>query len=82
MEEQKGNKHENHEILNLLGYGLAKFNDAFVKKGNAYIHRKYLIDSLFGNENHKIQEFFVDGYDFKIDIMKTNLYIEFNVETE
>ncbi len=88
------NKHENYEILNLIGYGLAKFNDLFVhkfgfrtktsfyaamvdlgiaetegiiknrqdlfdpffdngrkgwwQKGNAYIHRKHLIDSLFG----------------------------------
>lgn len=93
----KGNKHENYEILNLLGYGLAKFNNDFIKqfgfktktsffeyfvelgivetgsvvknrmdlfdpffennrkgwwqKGNTYIHRKLLIDSLFGNEN-------------------------------
>ena len=93
----KGNKHENYEILNLLGYGLAKFGNEFIKqfgfktklsffeyfveigivetgsvvknrmdlfdpffdnnrkgwwqKGNAYIHRKLLIDSLFGNEN-------------------------------
>lgn len=90
-------KHKNYEILNLLGYGLAKFNNDFIKqfgfktkasffeyfvdlkivetgsvvknrmdlfdpffpnkrkgwwqKGNAYIHRKLLIDSLFGNEN-------------------------------
>ncbi len=96
----KGNKHENYEILNLIGYGLSKFNDDFVKefgfntktsfygycvnigiaetvgtvknrmdlfdhffpnngrkgwwqKGDAYIHRKYLIDSLFGNEDVK-----------------------------
>lgn len=93
----KRNKHENYEILNLLGYGLAKFDSEFVKqfefktklsffeyfveigivetgsvvknrmdlfdpffensrkgwwqKGNAYIHRKLLIDSLFGSEN-------------------------------
>ena len=93
----KGNKHENYELLNLLGYGLAKFDNDFVKqfgfntkssffeyfveigivetgsvvknrmdlfdpffensrkgcwqKGDAYIHRKLLIDSLFGNEN-------------------------------
>ena len=93
----KGNKHENYEILNLLGYGLAKFDNDFIKqfefrtktsffeyfvkigivetgsvvknrmdlfdpffennrkgwwqKGDAYIHRKLLIDSLFGNEN-------------------------------
>jgi hypothetical protein len=89
------NRHENYEILNLIGYGLAKFDMDFVKefgfktktafyqhivelkiaettgtvknrqdlfdpffdsgrkgwwqKGNAYIHRKILIDSLFGN---------------------------------
>ncbi len=88
-------KHENYEILNLIGYGLAKFNMVFVKyfgfktktafyeyivrqgiaesvgtvknrqdlfdpffdnkrkgwwqKGNAYIHRKVFIDSLFGS---------------------------------
>lgn len=93
----KSNKHENYEILNLLGYGLAKFDNEFIKqfgfktklsffeyfveigmvetasvvknrmdlfdpffdnnrkgwwqKGNAYIHRKLLIDSLFGKEN-------------------------------
>lgn len=93
----KSNKHENYEILNLLGYGLAKFDNSFIKefgfstknsffeyfvelgivetgsvvknrmdlfdpffensrkgwwqKGNAYIHRKLLIDSLFGEEN-------------------------------
>ena len=98
--EQKGTKHENYEILNLLGYGLSKFDNAFIKefgfntktnffnyfveigivetgsvvknrmdlfdpffkdngrkgwwqKGNAYIRRKHLIDSLFGNENVK-----------------------------
>ncbi|MCU0467566.1 MAG: DUF3883 domain-containing protein [Arcicella sp.] len=94
----QGAKHENYEILNLIGYGLSKFNDEFIKefgfktktafynycvaneiadsigtvknrmdlfdpffpqsgrkgwwqKGDAYIHRKILIDSLFGNEN-------------------------------
>lgn len=90
-------KHENYEILNLIGYGLAKFGNVFVKefgfktktdfynflinkniaetsgtiknrqdlfdqffdngrkgwwqKGDAYIHRKLLLDSLYGNEN-------------------------------
>lgn len=91
-------RHKNYEILNLIGYGLAKFNDEFIKhfgcssknnfyqfcvdnkiattvgtvknrmdlfdhffpnngrkgwwqKGNAYIHRKILIDNLFGNES-------------------------------
>lgn len=90
-------KHENYEVLNLLGYGLAKFDNAFIhqfgfktksaffdyfvklgvvetgsvvknrmdlfdpffpnprkgwwQKGDAYIHRKILIDSLFGDEN-------------------------------
>ena len=94
------NKHKNYEILNLLGYGLSKFNDNFIRefgfstktafydfciknkiaetvgtvknrmdlfdhffpengrrgwwqKGDAYIHRKILIDSLFGNEDVK-----------------------------
>ncbi|MBN4070304.1 DUF3883 domain-containing protein [Olleya sp. AH-315-F22] len=116
------NKHENYEILNLLGYGLSEFNNNFIKefgfttktsfykffvknniaetigtvknrmdlfdhffpnngrmgwwqKGDAYIHRKLLIDSLFGNENvkgyadivklflkekHKLKEIYVD----------------------
>lgn len=120
--EQKGNKHENYEILNLLGYGLSKFDKEFIKefgfttktnffnyfvetgivetasvvknrmdlfdpffpnngrkgwwqKGDAYIHRKYLIDNLFGNagvkeysdivklylkENYKITELLVE----------------------
>lgn len=90
-------KHENYEVLNLIGYGLAKFGNIFVKefgfshktqfyqfliskkvsetvgtiknrqdlfdqffdngrkgwwqKGDAYIHRKLLIDSLYGSEN-------------------------------
>lgn len=88
------NKHPNYEILNLIGYGLAKYNSQFIsafdcsskiqfytlmvkygiasttgtiknrqdlfdpffengrsgwwQKGNAYIHRKNYIDSLFG----------------------------------
>ncbi len=91
-------QHKNYEILNLIGYGLSKFNDDFIKqfgfsakqhfyqfcvnneiakttetvknrmdlfdhffpengrkgwwqKGDTYIHRKILIDNLFGNEN-------------------------------
>lgn len=93
-------KHKNYEILNLIGYGLAKFDNNFIKefgfstktafynfcikhgvgdtvgtiknridlfdyffpenprkgwwqKGDAYIHRKNYIDSLFGNEDAK-----------------------------
>lgn len=92
-------KHENYEILNLIGYGLAKFDIDFVKefgfgtktdfytsivqnniadttvtvknrqdlfdpffdnkrkgwwqKGDAYIHRKILINSLYGELNVK-----------------------------
>ncbi len=94
------NKHENYEILNLIGYGLSKFNNDFInefgfltkasfyeyfvknniaettgtvknrmdlfdpffpnnqrkgwwQKGDTYIHRKLLIDSLFEKENCK-----------------------------
>ena len=108
-----GGKHKNYEILNLIGYGLSKFNDDFInefgfdtktafyqycvdnsiadtvgtvknrmdlfdhffpnngrkgwwQKGDAYIHRKILIDSLFGHEN-------VKGYS---DIVK--LYLKEN----
>jgi hypothetical protein len=96
----QGVKHENYEVINLIGYGLSKFNAECIKefgfttktvfynycianeiadsigtvknrmdlfdpffpqsgrkgwwqKGDAYIHRKILIDSLFGNENVK-----------------------------
>ena len=28
------NKHEHYELLNLLGYGLAKFNNDFIKQFN------------------------------------------------
>jgi hypothetical protein len=28
--EHKANKHENYEILNLLGYGLSKFDNSFI----------------------------------------------------
>lgn len=115
--ETKGSKHQNYEILNLIGYGLSKFNNDFIKefgletktafyeycvsikiaetvgtvknrmdlfdhffpnngrkgwwqKGDAYIHRKYLIDSLFGNEN-------VKGY---ANIVK--LYLKENYEVK
>lgn len=115
------NKHENYEILNLLGYGLSKFNNNFIKefgfttktnfynyfvdigivktgsvvknrmdlfdpffstnirkgwwqKGDTYIHRKHLIDSLFGNENVKeysdiFKLFLRDKYKVKEDFV-------------
>jgi len=109
-------KHENYEILNLIGYGLAKFDMNFVKqfgyktktdffqemvnrgvgetvgtiknrqdlfdpffdngrkgwwqKGNAYIHRKHFIDSLFG-------EYDVKNY---ADIVKLYLKNNFKIE--
>lgn len=109
-------KHKNYEILNLLGYGLAKFNDDFVRqfgfatktefydyfvkigiaertgvvknrqdlfdpffdngrkgwwqKGNAYIHRKTLIDNLFGKED-------VVGY---ANIVKMYLHDNFGIK--
>lgn len=110
------NKHENYEVLNLIGYGLAKFDLDFVKqfnyqskidfyqemvnrgvgetvgtiknrqdlfdpffdngrkgwwqKGDAYIHRKHFIDSLFGD------------YDVKnyADIVKLYLKSNFKIE--
>jgi len=111
------NKHKNYEILNLIGYGLSKFNDDFIKefgfstktafynfcvenniadtvgtvknrmdlfdhffpengrkgwwqKGDLYIHRKILIDSLFGNEK-------VNGYASIVKLfMKESLGIQ------
>lgn len=116
-----GNKHKNYEILNLLGYGLAKFDNKFIdqfgfktkqsffeyfvelqivetasvvknrmdlfdpffennrkgwwQKGNAYIHRKHLIDSLFGNENVKSFADIVKLYLIEIFKIK-DLYVE------
>lgn len=114
--EQNNNKHRNYEILNLLGYGLAKFDNAFIKqfgfstknsffeyfveigivetgstvknrmdlfdpffvnhrkgwwqKGDTYIHRKHLIDNLFGNEN-------VESY---VNIVKLFLKEKFQIK--
>lgn len=114
---KKNNKHENYEILNLLGYGLAKFDNEFIiqfgfltktdfynycvsiklvetrsviknrmdlfdpffpnkrkgwwQKGNTYIHRKQLIDSLFGDAN-------VTEY---ISIIKMYLKKDFNISS-
>lgn len=114
------NKHENYEILNLIGYGLAKFDMDFVRqfgyqtktdfyeemvkrgvgetvgtiknrqdlfdpffpndrkgwwqKGDAYIHRKHFIDSLFGDADAKNFADIVKLYlknNFKIDEYKT-----------
>lgn len=113
---KKTNKHENYEILNLIGYGLSKFDNTFIKefgfstktdfynyfvkigivetnsvvknrmdlfdpffpnkrkgwwqKGDAYIHRKLLIDSLFGNQNVKnyaniVKLFLKENYNIK-----------------
>ena len=109
-------KHENYEILNLLGYGLAKFDKSFVacmgyqskhslykylvglkvaestgviknrqdlfdpffdndrkgwwQKKDDYIHRKYLIDSYFGNL--KVEEY--------CDVIRYRLKLDFNAE--
>ena len=110
-------KHKNYEVLNMIGYGLAKFNNDFInefnfstkiefydfcvnnkiatsigtiknrmdlfdyffpengrkgwwQKGDAYIHRKILIDNLFGNEN-------VKGY---ADIVKLYMKENFNLQ--
>ncbi|MCJ7433341.1 MAG: DUF3883 domain-containing protein [Anaerolineales bacterium] len=117
--EAKSSKHKNYEVLNLIGYGLAKFNYEFIKefgfstksafyqfcvenkvavtpgtiknrmdlfdyffpengrrgwwqKGDAYIHRKIYIDSLFGNED-------VKGF---ANIVKLYLRENLNVRTE
>lgn len=109
------NQHENYEVLNLIGYGLAKFStftqvfgfsnknsfyeycvkievaetvgvvknrqdlfDHFFdngrkgwwQKGDAYIHRKIKIDTLFGNEN-------VESY---VNIVKMYLQSNFNIK--
>ncbi len=113
----QGLKHQNYEILNLIGYGLSKFNDDFIRefgfssktsfytycvenniaqtvgtvknrmdlfdpfflnndrkgwwqKGDTYIHRKLLIDSLFGNEDVKgysniVKMFLKENYKIK-----------------
>ncbi len=111
-------KHNNYEILNLIGYGLAKFDDTFIKqfdfkhksafynyiienkiaesvgtvknrqdlfdpffdngrkgwwqKGDAYIHRKLLIDNLFGTLNvsefsNIVKIYLTENFKIKID---------------
>jgi hypothetical protein len=112
-----GKKHENYEILNLIGYGLAKFDNEFIKqfgfttktdfyqycvnnsiaetvgtvrnrrdlfdhffpdngrkgwwqKGDAYIHRKILIDNLFGNED-------VESY---AEVVKLHMIEKFSIK--
>lgn len=124
----QGNKHENYEVLNLIGYGLSKFNDDFIKefgfstktafynycvendiaetvgtiknrqdlfdqffpengrkgwhqKGDAYIHRKVYIDSLFGNENVKSFADIVKMY-FKEKLKVENVIIHANPLTK
>jgi hypothetical protein len=126
--ENTGNKHKNYEILNLIGYGLSKFNNDFIKefgfetktaffifcvenkisetvgtvknrmdlfdhffpnngrkgwwqKGDAYIHRKILIDSLFGNENVKdfaniVKLYMKEDFDVKDLIFKAKPIIK------
>jgi len=110
------NKHQHYEILNLIGYGLAKFDNSFIaqfgfstktaffeyfvaeglvktastvknrmdlfdpyfvnsrkgwwQKKDVYIHRKQLIDSLFGNED--VQSF--------ADIVKMYLTEKANIQ--
>lgn len=115
--ENSSTKHKNYEILNLIGYGLSKFDNEFIyefgfttktafyeycvsieiaetvgtvknrmdlfdhffpdngrkgwwQKGDAYIHRKKLIDSLFGYED-------VKGY---ANIVKLYLQENFKVQ--
>ncbi|NOT65568.1 MAG: DUF3883 domain-containing protein [Methylotenera sp.] len=115
------NKHKNYEALNLIGYGLAKFNNDFViefgaksksefyeifvlngiadtastvknrqdlfdpffdngrkgwwQKGDAYIHRKVFIDSLFGNLNAADYASVV-----KLYLLKENHLTDFDVQ--
>ena len=108
-----GSKHQNCYLLNMIGYGLAKFDDAFVnefdcrskaeffalmistgvgatvgtiknrqdlfdpffdngrsgwwQKGNTYLHRKLLLDSLFG-------DMIVSEYANTVKLYLTDLY--------
>lgn len=123
MENMNSNKHQNYEILNLIGYGLSKFNEEFIKefgfktkthfyeycvthkiaqtigtiknrmdlfdhffpengrkgwwqKGDAYIHRKILIDNLFGKEDVKGYANIVKLYmkeSFKVEDISINI---------
>lgn len=125
---KKRNKHDNYEILNLIGYGLSKFNNDFIKefgfttknafykycvdlgicetketvknrmdlfdhffpdngrrgwwqKGDAYIHRKIHIDSLFGDADVKsytniIKIYLQDNFNIDNIIIKSNPIIK------
>lgn len=122
MSRANTNKHENYEILNLIGYGLAKFDKNFVKEFNfrtkqeffqylvnigiaetvgtvknrqdlfdpffdngrkgwwqnedKYIHRKILIDSLFGLENYKSFADIIKLYLDKTIISAETIYLK------
>jgi hypothetical protein len=117
-------KHENYEILNLIGYGLSKFNNSFIEefgfktktdfytfcvdnkiadtasviknrmdlfdpffpengrkgwwqKGNTYIHRKILIDNLFGQEDihtfaNSVKLYLNKNYKVEFTFLKTD----------
>ncbi|GAA8875223.1 DUF3883 domain-containing protein [Helicobacter pylori] len=120
-------KHKNYEILNLIGYALAKFDNDFIKefgfstknaffeycvqigladttgviknrmdlfdyffpnkrkgwwqKGDAYIHRKLWIDSLFENESvkgfsHIVKLFLQEQYGVKDLGITPNAYLK------
>jgi len=123
------NRHQNYELLNLIGYGLAKFSDDFIQefgfstktdfynycikvgiadtigtvknrmdlfdyffpengrkgwwqKGDAYIHRKILIDNLYGNENAttyaKIVKLYIQEY---FNVEKTDYVVSPIIKT-
>jgi len=126
---KRNNKHENYEILNLIGYGLSKFNNQFInefgfttksafytfcvnqkiaktvgtiknrmdlfdpffpnnrkgwwQKGNTYIHRKLLIDNLFGEEYANIVKLYLEKnfniYTLKADVYFINNYKNINL---
>lgn len=115
---KQGNKHKNYDTLNLIGYGLSKFGEDFIKcfgfntktdfykyivnqnvaertsivknredlfdpffpnkkkgwhqKGDAYIHRKILIDSLFS-------DFGVNAY---AEMLKLHLHDKFDTDID
>ena len=124
----KNNKHKNYEILNLIGYGLSKFDNAFIfefgfstktafynycvsikladtgsviknrmdlfdpffpnsrkgwwQKGNTYIHRKYFIDNLFGNESVSEYADIVKMYRLKsFDIVSLPIKLKLIIES-
>lgn len=54
MSRANNNKHENYEILNLIGYGLAKFDMDFVREFSFKTKQEFFLGIAPSSESLKI----------------------------